>query len=336
MRTVDMCSVRPGETRPAWDPTPEGTRVYGGHWAPCRHGTRWTDKVVIFETKIESLGASWAVHMVANGVIFCLDIRRRVLEAYIGLSKYSGIFPTCNLGCWDLPVDVDATNWMRIVTVAQGESVTVSIHGHEIATISDVQVQPLLGGSGPNTGSVAFGGPVGWVATFRHLRVTDGERKLLYCISLLQKEAERVYSDFQVGTNKLPCLIDGAKRDRACFSADAHVTGRSIAYSTGDLEAWKGSLQLLMSHQTQQGFIGNLCPIQAPEHDTEHEPPTYAFYSLAYAMFVIVSVKDYWYHSGDKEFVQDYYSKMQHQLRFTEGLLNQDGVVEAPPPLSSK
>jgi hypothetical protein len=93
---------------------------------------------------------------------------------------------------------------------------------------------------------------------------------------------------------------------------------------------------LLMSHQTQDGFLGNLCPIQAPEHNTDDEPPTYAFYSLTYALLTIVSTKDYWYHSGDKSFVDTYSTKMQDQMRLAAQFLNQDGLVEAPPPLSSK
>ena len=93
---------------------------------------------------------------------------------------------------------------------------------------------------------------------------------------------------------------------------------------------------MLMSHQTQEGLLGNLCPIQAPEHKTEDEPPTYAFYSLTYALLLVVSVKDYWYHSGDDSFVEMYFKKMQAQMRFAARYVNRSGLVEAPPHLSSK
>jgi hypothetical protein len=336
VRTVDTCTVSRGETRPAWDVTPHGTRVYGGHWAPCRQGTRWADKTVTFETKIKDLGASWAIHMVANGVIFCLDAQEKTLEAYLGLSKESGTFPTRKLGSWTLPPYIDTSNWMQILTVAREDKVAVTIQGHEIAALDGLNVQPLLGGAAPNTGSVAFGGPSGWTALYRDLIVTSPDGKVYYDNKLLEDDAERTYADFQVGTNQLPCLIDGAKRDRACFGGDAFVTGRSIAYSTGDLETWRGSLQLLMSHQTQDGFLGNLCPIQAPEHDTDDEPPTYAFYSLTYALLTIVSAKDYWYHCGDRSFIDAYFTKMQDQMHLVGRYLNRDGLVEAPSPLSSE
>ena len=67
--------------------------INGQHWAPCRFGTRWEGKVVEFEVKIESGGASWGVHMVANGLIFCLDVATRSLAAVEGLSNTDGIFP---------------------------------------------------------------------------------------------------------------------------------------------------------------------------------------------------------------------------------------------------
>jgi hypothetical protein len=228
------------------------------------------------------------------------------------------------------------SDWIQIVTICKGDKVTVAIQGNEIATLDKVAVQPLLGGAPINAGSVAFGGPAEWIALYRNLTVAQIDGSIVYHNSFLEKDAERTYADFQIGTNQLACLIDGAKRDRACFGGDAFVTGRSIAYSTGDFETWRGSLQLLMSHQTQDGLLGNLCPIQAPEHEMGDEPPTYSSYSLTYALLLVVSVKDYWCHSGDYSFLEKYYKKMQTQMRFAAKYVNRGGLVEAPPPLSSK
>ncbi|RKK80198.1 hypothetical protein BFJ69_g4388 [Fusarium oxysporum] len=334
VRTIDLCTVSPEETVPAWDVTDEGTRVYGSHWAPCRHGTRWLDYKVRFKTKIEDHGASWAVRMITNGLIFCLDTRSRTLTAVEGLSNKSCILPSFEKGSWQLPETLDLSRWLTIETVAVEDHVTVTIEGHEVATVRDIYVKAMLGNSLVNTGSVAFGGPPGWVALYRDLSVTDLGGLALYDNSLLHDEAERTYGDFQVGTNKLACIIDGAKRDRASFGGDAFVTGRSIAYSTADFEVWKGTIQLLLSHQTKDGYLGNLCPIQAPEHDGADDPPYYGHYSLTYALLLVVSIKDYWLHSGDWSLVERSYSQLQRQMEFTEGFLNSDGLVQAPPYLS--
>lgn len=93
-----MCTVRQGETRPAWDVTEDGTRVFAGHWAPCRLGTAWADKIVEFEVTIERVGASWGVHMVANGLVLCLDADERKLEAFEGLSNQSSMMPVVPRG----------------------------------------------------------------------------------------------------------------------------------------------------------------------------------------------------------------------------------------------
>ncbi|KAJ4029512.1 hypothetical protein NW761_013665 [Fusarium oxysporum] len=334
VRTVDLCTVSHEETVPAWDVTDEGTRVYGSHWAPCRHGTRWLDYKVRFKTKIEDHGASWAVRMITNGLIFCLDTRSRTLTAVEGLSNKSCILPSFEKGSWQLPETLDLSRWLTIETVAVEDHVTVTIEGHEVAPVRDIYVKAMLGNSLVNTGSVAFGGPPGWVALYRDLSVTDLGGLALYDNSLLHDEAERTYGDFQVGTNKLACIIDGAKRDRASFGGDAFVTGRSIAYSTADFEVWKGTIQLLLSHQTKDGYLGNLCPIQAPEHDGADDPPYYGHYSLTYALLLVVSIKDYWLHSGDWSLVERSYSQLQRQMEFTEGFLNSDGLVQAPPYLS--
>jgi hypothetical protein len=107
-----MCTVSRGETIPAWDIAPHGTRVYGGHWASCRQGTRWSDIIVTFETQVEAFGASWGVHMVTNGLIFCLNARQKTLDAYIGLSNYSGTFPTCKMGTWASPPSIKISDWV--------------------------------------------------------------------------------------------------------------------------------------------------------------------------------------------------------------------------------
>ncbi|KAF5597833.1 alpha-L-rhamnosidase A [Fusarium pseudocircinatum] len=334
VRTVDLCTVASEETVPAWDVTDEGTRVYGSHWAPCRQGTRWKDYKVTFQTKVEEHGVSWAVRMITNGLIFCLDSRSRMLTAVEGLSNKSSILPSIERGSWQLPETLDLSGWLTIETLAVEDRVTITIDGNETATVRDIYVKAMLGNGLLNTGSVAFGGPPGWIAIYRDISVADHNGQVLYENSLLQPDCSRTFDDFQVGTNKLACIIDGAKRDRASFGGDAFVTGRSIAYSTADFEAWKGTIQLLLSHQTKEGYLGNLCPIQAPEHDGANDPPVYGHYSLTYALLLVVSIKDYWLHSGDWSLVEKSYCQLQRQMEYTRGFLNSDGLVQAPPYLS--
>jgi hypothetical protein len=336
VRTVDMCTVEAGETAEAWEVTETGTRILGQHWAPCRHGTRWGDKIVEFEVKIEKGGASWGVHMVANGLIFCLDADNRSLGAFEGLSDTNGVFPSIPQGQWAIGLEVALDGWISIKTIVQGSSASVRINNVEIASIDGLDIHPILGGSGNNAGSVAFGGPQGYVSLYRSLEVKDSQGHVLYSNTLLLPDKERTLADFAVGTNALACTIDGAKRDRASFGGDLFVMGRSICYSTANLNAILGTIKLLSSHQTEDGYLGNLCPIQAPIHEESSDPPTYAFYSLSYALLLVVAIKDYWMHSGDHSLVNSVWTKLEKLMAFTETFVDDRGLVVAPPPLSSK
>lgn len=335
VKTVDMCTVIKGETATAWEVTETGTRVHGQHWAPCRHGTRWGDKTVQFQVQIEKGGASWGIHMVANGLIFCLDVVDRVLIACEGLAHESTIFPIAEKGRWPLG-NISCEGWLHIKTIASGTKVTILVQDQVVAVIEDLDIHPLLGGSPNNTGSIAFGGPCHWIAQYRHLKVVGPKDHVLYENNMLLQNRERTLGDFQVGTNALSCTIDGAKRDRACFGGDLHVMGRSIAHSTMNFEAIAGSIELLTSHQTSAGYLGNLCPIQAPLHDGEDDPPTYAFYSLTYALLLVVSIKDYWMHSGDEKTRSKCFGALDRLMSFAERFIDDSGVLSAPPPLSSE
>lgn len=333
-KTVDMCTVAKDETSPAWEVAEEGTIVRGQHWAPCRHGTRWADKKIRFQVRIRDGGASWAVHMVANGLIFCLDVAERVLYACEGLSTESTVFPVAEKGRWPIG-NLQLDTWLDVQTVTRGNTVTVLIQGRQLATVEDLDIRPILSGSANNTGSVAFGGPCQWVGVYRNLSVHDLSDRMLYKNTLQLAERERTLADFQVGTNALACTIDGAKRDRACFGGDLYVMGQSIAHSSMAFEAVAGSIELLTSHQTTEGYLGNLCPIQAPVHDCVEEPPTYAFYSLSYSLLLVVAIRDYWLHTGDENTRLKCYGALEKLMAFTNRHLSQ-GVVIAPPPLSSE
>ena len=153
----------------------------------------------------------------------------------------------------------------------------MSLQGHQIAYLQGLDLHPLLGGSPKNTASVAFGAPCRWVVPYRYLTVDDLNGIALYENDMLISNRARTLADFQVGTNPLPCTIDGARQDKACFGGDLHVMGRSIAHSTMNFEAIAGSINLLTSHQTTDGYLGNMAPVQAPAHDDTDEPPNHAF-----------------------------------------------------------
>ena len=334
VRTVQMCTLAAGEVPEAWVATRRGTRVFGQHWAPCRMGTYWGDKQVTFDVLIEEHGASWGIHMVANGLIFVLDAEARTVQVCEGLSHLNTVFPSVERAIWKLPSELNTTEWLSIKIEAHGSTVALEIDNLKIGCVDNINITPVCGGK-QNTGSIAFGGPSGYISLYRNLLVQDGG-KTLYDNNLLLENKLRTFADFAVGTNQLACTIDGAKRDRAIFAGDLYVMGRSIFSSTLDLSAVKGGIELLASHQTRDGYLGNLCPIQAPVHSSLEEPPTDSFYSLSYSLLLIVCIKDYWLHSGDEATVRRLWPKLAKLITFTTTLMDERGLVVAAPSMSRK
>ncbi|ESZ93140.1 glycoside hydrolase family 78 protein [Sclerotinia borealis F-4128] len=331
VNTIDRCTVEAGEVQEVWKVAEFGTRIPGQRWAPCRHGTHWKDKAIKFKVKIESGGASWGVHMVESGLIFLIDIASRRLLAFEGTANTP---PAISKGTWDLPGSLDLFDWLRIDTEARGSSVLVKINNRKVALVKRLSIYSSPGAE-PNTGSVAFGGPEHYLAIYRSLVVRDVDDKILYENDMRLKNKVRVLSDFQVGTNQIPCTVDSAKGHRICSAGDLLVMCRSIYHSTGHLEAVLGSISLLSSHQGTDGYLGNISPIQKIFFENERsEPPTYAFFSLTFSFQLLVVVKDYWMYTGDFSIVERIWDKLESSLNFARLFEDKRGLIVAPPSMS--
>lgn len=333
VNTVDRCTIEAGEVQETWNVKEYGTRIPGQRWAPCRQGTRWKDKAVKFKVKIESGGASWGIHMVESGLVFCIDIASRKLSAFEGTSDTP---PSLLRGAWDLPGSLDLFDWLQIDTEARGSSVLVKINHKRIALLKRLSIYSSPGGE-PNTGSVAFGGPEHYLGIYRSLVVRDVNQNILYENDMRLKNKLLVLADFQVGTNQIPCIVDSAKGHRICSAGDLFVMGRSIYHSTNHIEAILGSISLLSSHQDTNGYLGNMSPIQKTffENDSS-EPPTYAFFSLTLNFQLLVAVKDYWMYSGDFSIVERIWDRMAKSMNFAMLYEDKRGLIVAPPNMSSK
>jgi hypothetical protein len=205
-----MCTVSKGGTSAPWEVTAGGTRIRDQHWVSCRFSRTWADKPIRFQVSIEHGGASWAVHMVANGLIFCLDTATRGLYACKGLSTEPTVFPVAEKGRWHIG-DLDLNGWLEVERVTRGDTVVVSVQGRRLQVFEGLNIQPISSGSANNTGSIAFGGPCQWVAVYRHLNVLSDGGENLYQNTMLPHDQSRTLDDFQVGTNGLARMIDGAK-----------------------------------------------------------------------------------------------------------------------------
>ena len=105
-------------------------------------------------------------------------------------------------------------------------------------------------------------------------------------------------------------FFDGIKRDRWVWSGDAYQSYFVNYYLAFDKDIVKRTIRMLRGSQPMLKHINTICD--------------YTFYWLC-------SIWDYYFYTGDKDFVLDIYPDMKEVLSFVEGRLTPDGMFERKP-----
>ena len=122
--------------------------------------------------------------------------------------------------------------------------------------------------------------------------------------------------------NDRPLVYDGAKRDRDIWIGDLAVEGRIEYLTHNQSEGVRTSLKRMADRQHENGLI---------------PPSSYDDFRLImfdYAAWWIVTLGEYYGHTGDRAFIEQYYSNLQRQMQwFAErigpnGLLVKDAGIE--------
>lgn len=88
----------------------------------------------------------------------------------------------------------------------------VIINDKKIADIKDLDLHPLLSRAGNDSGSMASGGPRGWIAAYRNHSLVEQEGRELCTNSLVPLDQQRTFADSAVGANdffELPPAFTG-------------------------------------------------------------------------------------------------------------------------------
>ncbi len=91
-------------------------------------------------------------------------------------------------------------------------------------------------------------------------------------------------------------ILDGAKRDRDVWEGDLSVEGPVTALTTGDLVAWRNSLEAMGAQQVASGYVpaeGLVGP-----HNLGEE-----FNYGTYVLWFVHNVYQYWLYTGDSSFL---------------------------------
>jgi alpha-L-rhamnosidase len=285
-------------------------------------GTSWGNYTDTFQTQVVANQAGWMVRGQdpGDGYVFILNdsadtagTPNQLQEFKVQAGSYT------SLGTAALAVPLAAGTWHTVATTVSGSTITVSLDGTRLTSLTDATY---------GTGTIGFREYSGEEADFRNLTVTSSSGSTLFSDPL---SASPVLSDFTVpGVNPYASAIDGAKRDRAIWSGDMNVEIPSIAYSTGNGAYAKGALQLLGSYQLTSGFVTGALPPQDTLAATAPSGST-GSYSASYSVYWVLGLADYYLYSGDTAFVSQELPVLKNELawnatqRDSNGLLSTNG-----------
>jgi alpha-L-rhamnosidase len=152
--------------------------------------------------------------------------------------------------------------------------------------------------------------------------VVNSSGTVIFQNSLETPNAEN-YFNLQNGTNVLPFVLDGAKRDRVVWGGDLSVEGPTTFYSTATDEYIKDSLLLLGSYQLADGEAGSNI---TPTSPIGTFPENVSSYSAPYSMYFVINLAQYYLFTGDSAFVKQEWPVVERELLYLKGLTNSPGL----------
>jgi alpha-L-rhamnosidase len=129
------------------------------------------------------------------------------------------------------------------------------------------------------------------------------------------------------GTNSVPSILDGAKRDRAIWVGDMNVEGPTVYYSTDQTAYIKGALQLLGSYQLSSGFVTGDLPPQDPLHTGPSQPGSTGSYSASYSIYWVLGAGSYYLYTGDTAFATQEWPVVRAELAWNASQLDSRGLL---------
>jgi len=324
--TVNLVQMRPGTPGGYWAIQNGALDADGGGTGLLARGTGWTDYTMSFSTSIVSNQSGWVVRAQSTTTkyLLILDTNNDAVGPQNALQELVDVDGTYHtIADVPLPFTVTQGTWYTVRIVASGSQVTTYINGAQVASF-DATGLPS-GVSALASGTAGFREDSdGEEAQFKDLSVTAPDGSALFTSPLDQSSD---LAAFQVpGTNTLPVVLDGAKRDRAVWEGDLSVSGPTLYYSSDATRYLKDSLKLLGSYQLSSGFIEGVQTPATPVHTGPPIPGTVASYSASYSMYWVVNLATYYQFTGDRAFVRQEWPIVQRELAWNASQVNSQGL----------
>ena len=145
--------------------------------------------------------------------------------------------------------------------------------------------------------------PANVIADYEYLPLTDRAS-----FSCNRRDVKKIWDicAYTLHLNSREFFLDGIKRDRWCWSGDAYQSYKANNYLFFDPAITKRTIVALLGKPPYEQHINTI-------ND--------------YSMYLIIGAYEYYYATGDKQFIQVYYPRLKALYDFIEGRLNELGYV---------
>ncbi|KAI8658144.1 Alpha-l-rhamnosidase [Fusarium keratoplasticum] len=339
-RTVQINSIPAKSTVANWQVLSSGTLISSQRASHYTWGGNWTDYAVQVETNIIDGGFALAIRSRGGfGPLFqfYLDGANLKIDFLYGFYNQAQI-TLWQTFCGSCEHNVKALGlaegiWKRWEITAYGdEEYVILLEGEVLTSFKQLQgerrdANGRVKSIAPHEGSFGFGTGKGQTAMFRNCRAVSRNGDLLYSSTMRDPH---VLSDFAVGTNHLPCMLDGGKRDRAVWLGDTVVPALALYYSTGMFDFVLGSIEACLSRQREDGTIPAfaLVGISGLDASPEHEvTPPYHILAGTFTMYVVRLCSDYLLYTGNVGYIRSIYPRLQKLISVIADKVDERGLV---------
>ena len=323
--TAELNQMAQGTQPTPWVLGTDGANVGPSGLALYQAGVAWSTYTVQFHATVQAGGLGWAVRAsMLTRLAFTLCTADDADHPDTLSIETGSIFigGTRTLSRVSLPTSLPTGQSAVIATEVTASGVNVSIDGAAVTTVSLAEVGFL-----PN-GSFGFFNRSACAAVVSDVSVVDAQGASLYASGLRLADQASVLRAFPVGSNPVPLLTDGAKRERQSFSLDLVAAAPAVYCGTGWSECVAGSLRQLCAYIDANGQIAStLDPAMSLDPLSPATAPQSRWYSLSYALHVVVALADCWRHSGDLSLVQDLWPAVSGQLSWAHSLVDSTGLL---------
>lgn len=323
--TAELNQMAQGSQPRPWQLGADGADIGPSGLALYQAGSHWNQYTLAFDVKVLAGGIGWVVRAsMLTRLSFTLCSADDAEHPNTLLLETGSIFVGGSrvLSRINLPAPIPVGTMLSISTQVGDMDVTVSINGQVVATQSVAAIGFLP------PGSFGFFNRSACAAVVSNVAVADGGGASLYQSAFTLADGAALERAFPIGTNPVPLLTDGAKRERQSFSLDLVAAAQTVYYGTGWYACVAGAIRQLCAYVDGNGQIAStLDPAMPLTPVSPDVAPQSRWYSLSYALNVIVALADCWRYSGDRSLVSDLWPAITAHLRWAQTLAGSDGLL---------